>query len=151
MTGRAERPVVEECRRAWALARRPFRRASSISCDEVAEHLQQVLDAGGKAPHGVVAHVEYCLRCQAEVARYRKLLRLLHQLRSTDIPVPNGIVSDVLSTIESVAGRHAVRSLLSGRRVAYSAAVVAAASTGLLLVARGRIGRPRHSAQSVSA
>ncbi|MHB1987550.1 MAG: hypothetical protein ACYCSF_06145 [Acidimicrobiales bacterium] len=131
-----------ETRWAWARVLHPWRHPSEGACEELASDLPAILDNREKAPVAVVAHVEYCLACQAEVARYHKLLRLLCQLRTSEIPVPPGVVTDVLSSLEGAASRRAVRSILAGRRVAYGSAAVAAAGAGAGLVAwtiaRGR-------------
>ena len=52
--------------------------------------------AACRASRALVAHVESCLRCQAELARYRRLVRLLHQLQAHDIELPAGLLGDVL-------------------------------------------------------
>ena len=138
----AESALVEDCRRALARVVRPLRRGGAVACDEVAAELPAILEGSSTASSAVVTHVEYCLSCQAELARYRKLLRLMHQLRLSDVVVPPSIVADVLATLEGAAGRRAIRSLLNGRRVAYGTAVVAAVTAGTVLVlfARTRTG-----------
>src|SRR5208283_4245360 len=60
---------------------------ASVSCDGVSP-----------ADEAVVRHVGSCLRCQCELARYRKLLRLLNQLRSYRVEPPPGAVTDVLGS-----------------------------------------------------
>jgi len=135
---------------------RPWRRAAPLTCEQVREALPEVLDNGALPPGGLVAHVEYCLACQADLARYRKLLRLLAQLRpGEEVVVPAGIVADVLSAIESAASRSAVRSLLTGRRLAYAGAIAAAGAAGtglvLLTLGRSRAGVAGRAAQSAGA
>ena len=118
----------------------PFRRVDHPTCEEVRHLLPEVLD-GGELPSGdLVGHVERCLVCQAELARYRRLMRLLHQVRTVEVAVPAGIVGDVLSSIERAASRRAIRSVLSGRRLAYASAVLGAAgaATALALLTLGR-------------
>ncbi len=122
---------------------RPWRRSPSLplSCDEVHEALPGILDGTSSASGPLIDHVELCLACQAELARYRRLLRMLRQLRTAETsaavpPVPPGIVADVLASLEVAAKRRAVRSVLTGRRLAYAGAVAAAggAATALVLV-----------------
>jgi hypothetical protein len=103
-------------------------RKAPVACAQASGRLQQILDGGQPAPVAIVAHVETCLSCQGELARYRKVMRLLHQLRGVEVIVPAGIVAEVLAAVEEAANRRAVRSLLAGRRVAYGSA---AAATGL--------------------
>lgn len=122
----------------------PWRRGFAGSCDEVREALPAILDGEASTPVGLVDHVEYCLKCQAELARFRRLLRLLHQLRNAEVAVPPGIVTDVLSALEDAANRRAVRSLLAGRRLAYAGGVLGAGTVAVALLVlrpgRGRTG-----------
>jgi len=115
-------------------------------CAAVAEALPGVVDGSASLDRADRRHVERCLRCQAELAQYRKLLKAMQALRSTAAPVPAGLVADVLAHLEAAGERSAVRGALSGRRVAYLggiAAATAAAGAGaaLVLVNRGRKAR----------
>lgn len=130
--------VVVTTGRSWVTLARPRRRASNVSCAEVADQLPRILDDGLPASAPLVAHVESCLACQAELARYRKLIRLLHQLAASDVEPPPGLVAEVLEVVGTAAKRSMVRSVLTGRSLAYAGAVVAAAgaATGLVALAR---------------
>lgn len=88
-------------------------------------------------------HVESCLRCQAELARYRKLLRTLRTLRADVFDPGPGFVSDVLSSLEDAGERHLLRSLLSGHKVAYvgGLALASAGAAGALVIASRTRGR----------
>ncbi len=132
----AAQELWSDCRKALGRVAHPRRRGGGVACAEVADDLQAIIDGSAKASGALVAHVEYCLYCQAELARYRKLLRLMHQLHTTDVELPPGIVSDVLAAIEGAAGRRAIRSVLTGRRAAYASCVIGAvgAGTGLVVV-----------------
>jgi hypothetical protein len=121
-------------------------RAADAPCEHVAEVLPGVIDGSVKLDRTQRRHVERCLRCQAELARYRKLLRTMQGLRSVTSPVPTGMVTDVLAHLEAAGERSAIRAALTGRRVAYLggiAAATAAAGAGaaIVLVNRGRKGR----------
>jgi hypothetical protein len=89
--------------------------------------------------------VESCLRCQAELAQYRKLLRALRALRTEVLRPAPGLVSEVLASLEEAGERHAVRGLLHGRTVVYvgglAVATAAAAGAGAVVYAarRGRL------------
>jgi anti-sigma factor RsiW len=88
-------------------------------------------------------HVDTCLRCQAELARYRRLVRALHTLR-TDVFDPGpGLVSDVLASLEDAGERHLLRSLLTGHKVVYvgGLAVATASAAGALVIASRSRGR----------
>lgn len=88
------------------------------------------------------AHVEHCLRCQAELAQYRKLLRALRALRTEVlIPAP-GLLPELLLHLEQAGERRAIRSMLTGRRVAYLGGIAAATAAGaagaIVLATRSR-------------
>ena len=113
-----------------------------MRCDEVVALLPTLVDGSATPNIAVEHHVESCLRCQAELARYRRLLRALHQLRTRYIEPTPGLLGDTLALIEDAAERSAMRSMLSGRRLAYAGAIggtaVATAATAALLIARSR-------------
>jgi hypothetical protein len=122
-------------RHRWAMRK--------VTCEDVAELLPGIVDGGEQADRRIQRHVETCLRCQAELVQYRKLLRVLHHLR-TDILEPTpGVLASILATLEEAGEQGAMRSLLGGRRAAYLGGVaVATAAAGaagaIVLVSRGR-------------
>lgn len=87
-------------------------------------------------------HVEHCLRCQADLVRYRRLLRALRTLRTEVLEPAPGLLPELLAALEEAGERRALRSLVSGRRVAYlgglAAATVAGATGAVVLRARSR-------------
>jgi hypothetical protein len=118
---------------------------AQISCADVALALPSILDGGSSADEVVVEHVGRCLRCQSELAKYRRLLRLLNQLRATRIEPPPGAVADVLGALEEAAQRRVIRSALSGRRLVYVGAIAApaAAVVAVTVARRARLRRVR--------
>ena len=117
-----------------------------MPCDEIIEQLAGVIDGSSRLDRTQRRHVERCLRCQAELAQYRKLLRAMHALRSEVAPPPPGLLGDILCHLEEVGERSAIRASLTGRKVAYLggiAAATAAAGAGaaIVLATRGRKGR----------
>jgi len=115
-------------------------RAESPFCGEVARSLPSMLDGRKNAPARLVSHIETCLVCQAELARYKKLLRLLAQLSAEPTELPEGALANLLGSLGGVARRHAIRSIFSGRRLAYLGGIVCCvgATTGVVLIARTR-------------
>jgi anti-sigma factor RsiW len=113
-------------------------------CDQVAEHLPELVDTELDAgPAEVVAHIESCLRCQAELARYRKLLRALGMLRTRYLDPAPGALGATLAALSDRAERRTARAVMSGRRLAYAGAIggtVATAATVAAIVARKRRG-----------
>ncbi|MGH2685484.1 MAG: hypothetical protein ACRDJP_08475 [Actinomycetota bacterium] len=115
-----------------------------MRCDEAAEFLAQAADGTPVTDRGARRHIERCLRCQAELVQYRKLLKALHTMRTEVLePIP-GLLPEILAHIEAAGERHAIRSMLSGRRVAYlggiAAATGAAAAGAIIVASRSRKG-----------
>lgn len=118
-----------------------------VRCEEVAEFLPGVADGSATLSDAAVWHVERCLRCQAELVQYRKLLRALRTIRTEVLEPSPGLLTDILATISESGERHAVRQLLSGRRVAYVGGIAAATAAGaagaVVLATMSRRGRLR--------
>jgi len=112
-----------------------------VRCDEIAELLAEAAEGSILLDQASAHHVEACLRCQAELVQYRKLLRALHTMRTEVLEPAPGLLADILATLEAAGERHAIRSLLTGRRVAYLggiAVATAAGATGAILLGRSR-------------
>ena len=109
-----------------------------ITCESVAEALPDIVE-GGTAGPAVTRHVESCLRCQAELVQYRKLLRSLHQLRTEVLEPAPGTLTAILASLEAAGERGAIRSMLHGRRAAYvggiAVATAAAGAAGAIVLA----------------
>ncbi len=119
-----------------------MRSEEAARCDDVAETLAAAGDGLVLLDRADRVHVERCLRCQAEVVQYRKLLRALRALRTEVLDPSPGMLTDILAYLEEAGERHALRSLLRGRRVAYLGGIAAAATAGaagaIVLTARSR-------------
>jgi len=112
-----------------------------VSCDDVADALPAIVDGLEVAELEVQRHVAACLRCQAELVQYRKVLRTLHQLRTEVLEPAPGLLPDILAAIGAAGERRAIHDLLNGRRVAYVggiAAATAAGAAGAILASRAR-------------
>lgn len=119
-------------------------RSDAMTCERVAAALPDIVDGPAVADLALLRHVESCLRCQAELVQYRKLLKALHQLRTEVLEPAPGLVSDILTSLEAAGERRAIRSILVGRRAAYiggiAAATAAASAAGALVL----VNRARH-------
>ena len=114
-----------------------------LSCEDVADLLPAIVDGVARADRRLTGHVEGCLRCQAELVQYRRLLRALHQLRTDVLEPAPGLLTGILANLEEAGERGAIRSILSGRRAAYvggiAVATAAAGAAGaIVLASRGR-------------
>src|SRR5947199_6255079 len=123
-------------------------RSDPVTCESVAALLPAVIDGNERADRRTRKHVDSCLRCQAELVQYRKLLRALHQLRTEVLEPSPGLLPSILANLEEAGERGAIRSLLTGRRTAYigglAVATAAAGAAGtIVLVSRARQRRPR--------
>ncbi len=114
-----------------------------MQCDDVAKLLPAAVEHGAAVEISVQRHIESCLRCQAELARYRRMLRGLQLLRTRYLEPSPGLLAQTLAAIEEAGERQAVHSILSGRRLAYvgaigGAAFAATAATAAMIVHRSR-------------
>jgi len=119
----------------------------TVTCEAVAEALPGIVDGLGVADLPMRHHVDSCLRCQAELVQYRKVLKALHQLRTEVLEPEPGLLPDILSSIGAAGERRAMGFLLSGRRAAYVGGIAAATAAGaagaIVLASRARHRRVR--------
>jgi anti-sigma factor RsiW len=120
---------------------------SGVTCASVADALPGIVDGLAVADLELRRHVETCLRCQAELAQYRKLLKALHALRTEMLEPAPGMLPDILASLGAAGERRAMRHLLSGRRAAYVGGIAAATAAGaagaIVLASRHRRHRLR--------
>ncbi|MGZ4688054.1 MAG: hypothetical protein ACXVKA_08355 [Acidimicrobiia bacterium] len=111
--------------------------------EDVAELIPGLVDGTIEVDERTRAFIESDLRCQAELARYRRLLRGLGALRTTYLePAPGGL-AQTLNALAAEGERRVARSILTGRRVvvagaAIGGAAVAGAATAAVIAARSR-------------
>lgn len=101
-----------------------------MQCEDLGDALAAVAEGDALLGRAERRHVERCLRCQAEVVQYRKLLRAMRAMRTDVLEPAPGLLADILAGLEEAGERHAVRSLLSGRRIAYLGGLAAATAAG---------------------
>jgi hypothetical protein len=101
-----------------------------VQCEDLSEALAATAGGDGRLARHERRHVERCLRCQAEIVQYRKLLRAMRTLRTDVLEPAPGLLADILANLEEAGERHAVRSVLSGRRIAYLGGLAAATAAG---------------------
>jgi len=118
-------------------------------CDRIAGRLSATtvpLAEASVARSRDATHIATCLRCQLEVARYRRLGRMLDELRPADLNrlrssggrgdrglVPDGLVAQVFSAVERAAVERAA--LRSATNPSASGAAALVASTGVVVAA----------------
>ena len=121
--------------------------SDSAFCEEAAETLAGAADGSVVLAPSVRRHVDGCLRCQAEMAQYRKLLRALHGLAAEVVTPPVGLAEATVAGLH-VAPDHRFRGHLRDHRVAYlgGLAATAAGVAGAIVLARTRRATPARAA-----
>jgi anti-sigma factor RsiW len=114
-----------------------------MRCDDIALLLPAIVDGEEPAALSVQHHVGECLRCQAELARYRRMLRGLQLMRTQFLEPAPSALAQTLAALGEASEQRAIRSLLSGRRIAYAGAIggavaAAGATATAVLVHRAR-------------
>ena len=104
--------------------------ADTERCSDVAEQLSAAAEKSTILSHSARAHVETCLRCQADLVQYRRLLRSLRSLRTEVLQPAPGLLPEILAGLEHAGERHAIRAALHGRRAAYIGGIAAATAAG---------------------
>lgn len=109
-------------------------------CDSVSLQLAGAADGDVALDVETSGHVQGCLRCQAELAQYRKLLRALALLRDQRVFVDDALLDEILDVIRPPADVHRIHRFgHRGRRAAYlagaAAAATAAGAAGALVIA----------------
>ena len=117
-------------------------------CETVSIQLAEVADGESPLAEQAGRHVEGCLRCQAELAQYRKLLRALMSLRDHYVFVDDAQLDEILELLRPVAPvRRLHRLNYRNRKVAYiggfAAAATAGAAAGAIVLASRLAGRQR--------
>ena len=102
-----------------------------VRCEDVSPVLGDA--ASGAVPFDAATrlHIEHCLRCQAEVVQYRRVLRGLRAMRTQVLEPAPGLLPGILAGIEEAGERRALRELLDGRRAAYVGGLAAATAAGV--------------------
>lgn len=114
-----------------------------MRCDQAAVLLPGYVDGTVDVPPELEVHLASCLRCQAELARYRRLLRTLRQLRSQFFEPTPGLLGDTLTALGDAAERSLARTIFTGRHLAYAGAAAGAAAfagAAVVIIARSRRG-----------
>lgn len=101
-----------------------------MRCDDVSDQLAAAADGSELLGRAERRHVEHCLRCQAEMVQYRKVLRAMRAMRTEVLEPAPGLLADVLANLEAAGERRAIRSMISGHKAAYLGGLAAATAAG---------------------
>jgi hypothetical protein len=95
-------------------------------CRDAVDAIAQIAAGDEDVDETLAGHVRQCLRCQAEVAAYRRILRTMRSMRQETVPPPAGSVAAVLAALEATHGQ----STWAGRAVYLGGITVATAAAG---------------------
>lgn len=111
--------------------------------EDVADLLPGLADGTLDIDERTRAFIESDLRCQAELARYRRLIRSLGALRAAYLEPAPGSLAQTLNSLAVEGERRVARSILTGRRIAVAGAAlggaaIAGVATAAVMTARTR-------------
>ncbi len=101
-----------------------------MRCDDLTDDLSAAADGSALLGPEERRHVERCLRCQAELVQYRKLLRAMRTMRTEVLEPAPGMLADILANVAGAGERRAIRSMIAGHRAAYLGGLAAATAAG---------------------
>lgn len=101
-----------------------------MRCEELSEDLSAAADGSTLLLADQRQHVETCLRCQADLIQYKKLLRTMRTMRTEVLEPAPGLLADVLANVAEAGERRAIRSMLGGHKAAYLGGLAAATAAG---------------------
>lgn len=119
------------------------------ACASLRAALPEVVDRAAALDRAQIEHLNSCTACSHELLQYRSVLRALHELRTTIVQPAPGLLADILDAVAERGERRAMRSIVSGRRMAYAGGIAmatAAGVTGALLLAGRSRGRGARAA-----
>ncbi len=99
-----------------------------MQCETISLQLAEIADGLNQLPNDAERHVHACLRCQAELAQYRKLLRALTSLRGHYLIPDDRLLDDILAALRPPATVHRLHR--RNRKAAYLGGIAAAATAG---------------------
>jgi hypothetical protein len=75
-----------------------------LSCEAVSDELALVVDGSRRPSAAMAEHLRTCLFCQAELAGYKRLLRILRSLKEEEVIFPAaqpGLAAQTLRELQS--------------------------------------------------
>ena len=103
-------------------------------CEPLRDRLPGAVD--GDLDDDLRSHAAVCLRCQAEIAQYKRLARALRSLERQLAVVPLGLHAEVMRAMAEAQGRNTF--LRKGALLGAGGLLVAAGTTAGILLSRHR-------------
>ncbi len=99
-----------------------------MRCEALADQIPGVIDSTAALDAAARSHVDTCLRCQAELAQYRRLARVLRSLRAQQVAPLDALFDDIIAVLDDPELLRSSSRL--GRRAAYLSGIAAATAAG---------------------
>jgi anti-sigma factor RsiW len=110
-----------------------------VRCERISDLLPGLVDGSTVASRLTRAHLGRCLRCQAELAQYRRVRRAARSLQAERWTGPADLLEALLAGLERAGDRTADRTRRLAVYLGGAATAAAAAGAGaLVLTRRGR-------------
>ena len=109
-----------------------------MRCERVRDLVPGLVDGSSVANRLTRAHVNRCLRCQAELAQYRRLRRVARSLEHDTWPGPPDLLDAVLTGLERAGDRTAAHTRRAAMYVGGLLATAAGAAGAVVLTRRAR-------------
>jgi hypothetical protein len=104
-------------------------------CREASQAITQIAaDEAEDVDAHSAAHIGECLRCQAEVAAYRRIVRTMHAMRHDAVTAPAGSIAAVIAALEAAAiDQHSTWAVKAAYVGGITVATAAAGAAGVLV------------------
>lgn len=119
----------------------------TAACRDAADAVAQIAAAEADVDPRAAEHVTTCLRCQAEVAAYRRVLRTMRSMKGDVLAVHPGGLAELLRALEAAGEDGLLPPGVSWAvRAACVGGITAAGAAGVLVwFGRRRLGLPHAS------
>jgi hypothetical protein len=107
--------------------------SENTTCTSVAEQFASVAGGDTVLDPASAQHVASCLRCQAEQAQFRRLMKAMRELRNVAVPVDPTLEHEILFALDHRDRR--IRSRVSTRVAATIGGVAAGAAAAAGVIA----------------
>ncbi len=116
----------------------------TAACRDAVDAVAQIAAGETDTDPRAAAHVTTCLRCQAEVAAYRRVLRTMRSMRGDTVDLPAGGIAELLRALEA-AGDDAFAASWAVRAACVGGITAAGAAGVIVWFSRRRLGLPHAS------
>lgn len=121
-------------------------RLRTSACREAVDAVAMIAAGEDGVDDCAAAHVGSCLRCQAEVAAYRRVLATMRLMRGDEFPLPGGLIAEALDALHASGAPVGEGAPLWAVRAAYVGGITAASAAGMFMwLSRRRLGLPHAS------